>query len=935
MGEILQLDYYYGIEAEQFSFYRVPRLLIKDERFKKLSSDAKLLYGLMLDRMSLSMKNEWFDDENRAYIIYTIDSIMEDLGCAKEKAVKVLAELDSVKGIGLVEKVRRGLGKPDIIYVKNFASISEQMDEKEPANADEITEVGKSNFKKSENRTSGSQKIKLQEVRKSNFRKSENQTSGSSEIEPQEVGESNPNYTNYNQTYMNQTNYNHTEESYNNPINQSATEKPQDDVIDSMDDAQAYIELIKENINYDHHMKYDGYGEKELYDELFGIICEVVCVKRKSIRVAGEDYPYELVKSRFLKLNSSHLEYVIGCMKETNTASRLYKYPFKEQLLIYAQRPEATACASIEIWNEKMHCWVNKGAKGIALIDEDIFSGLKYVFDISDVHKARRIGQFPNLWEMREEHMESVISRLEKTYGDTDREAGFVGRIREIAGRIAEDCYKELASDMEYLKEGSFLEELDELNVEVRIRETLADSLAYTVLKRCGMEEGELAEEINFPYIHEFNTVETLSQLGSNVSDLSKPILMEIGKAIGVYEREKAENRTAENSVQKGLANTSETRYNALKCESKNQDGESITQTGEAGERSKYDESDIREEWGLSDTDGSNGRTAEGGTDKVRTDEEEVLTGAQERSIYGTSSEWEAEGTPVDDTGAGRGENGTSDRTDEGERGDNGADESRESDALGSEDEQHRTLGRGDRDDGTDLQLNIEQPEGTYQQLSLFPSFEEQVGTIAAAEASIQYTMPAAFSLPQEQIDSILRSGGGRDNSRKRIYAKYQQGKAPEEMAEFLKNEYKTTGKGFEFDGNPVSLWFDEMGMRIGYGTSAKENTLAVMSWSEVESHIRVMVEMAENNIGIFAISTFNTDYVLIKSKNFSKRKYDFDGSRTCSNRRNTQSRFRCGCTDQTAGRRRRRNGRCACCRNEWHETGDSGDGTTWNTGSL
>ena len=554
-----------------------------------------------------------------------------------------------------------------------------------------------------------------------------------------------------------------------------------------------------------------------------------------------------------------------------NTASGLYKYSFKEQLLIYAQRPDATACASIEIWNEKMHCWVNKGAKGIALIDEDSFSGLKYVFDISDVHKARRIGQFPNLWEMREEHMESVISRLEKIYGDTDREAGFVGRIREIVGRIAEDCYKELASDMEYLKEGSFLEELDELNVEVRIRETLADSLAYTVLKRCGMEEGELAEEINFPYIHEFNTVETLSQLGSNVSDLSKPILMEIGKAIGVYEKEKAENRTAENSVQKGLANTSETRYNALKRENKNQDGESITQTGEAGERSKYDESDIREERGLSDTDGSNGRTAEGGTDKVRTDEEEVLTGAQERSIYGTSSEWEAEGTPVDDTGAGRGENGASDRTDEGERGDNGADESRKSDALGSEDEQHRTLSRGDRDDGTDLQLNIEQPEGTYQQLSLFPSFEEQVGTIAAAEASIQYTMPAAFSLPQEQIDSILRSGGGRDNSRKRIYAKYQQGKTSEEMAEFLKNEYKTTGKGFEFDGNPVSLWFDEMGMRIGYGTSAKENTIAVMSWQEAESHIRAMVEngtyMSTNEV--FLVDAVERERVATDINNF------------------------------------------------------------------
>ena len=319
MGEILQLDYYYGIEAEQFSFYRVPRLLIKDERFKKLSSDAKLLYGLMLDRMSLSMKNEWFDDENRAYIIYTIDSIMEDLGCAKEKAVKVLAELDSVKGIGLVEKVRRGLGKPDIIYVKNFTSISEQMDEKEPANTDKITEVGKSNFKKSENRTSGSQKIKLQEVRKSNFRKSENQTSGSSEIEPQEVGESNPNYTNYNQTYMNQTNSNQTEESYINPFNQSETAELKDDAIGMRNTTQSYINLIKDNISYDHHMKHDGYGKRDLYDELFQVICEVVCVNRKTIRIAGEDYPYELVKSRFLKLDSSHLEYVIGCMQNTTT----------------------------------------------------------------------------------------------------------------------------------------------------------------------------------------------------------------------------------------------------------------------------------------------------------------------------------------------------------------------------------------------------------------------------------------------------------------------------------------------------------------------------------------------------------------------------------------------------------------------------------------
>ena len=309
MSEILQLDYYYGIEAEQFSFYRVPRLLIKDERFKKLSSDAKLLYGLMLDRMSLSIKNKWFDDNNRAYIIYTISSIMEDLGCGKEKAVKVLAELDNTKGIGLVEKVRRGLGKPDIIYVKNFASSEGNVDKKEVVNIDKITEVGKSDFRKSENQTSRSQKTGLQEVGKSDLKKSENQTFGSSEIETQEVGESNPNYTKYNKIDLN-----YIEESYINPIIQSGSEK--NDVID---DVQKCIELIKENISYNHHMQYDSYGEKELYDELFQVICEVVCVRRTTIRVAGEEYPYELVKSRFLKLEGSHLEYVIDCMKNTTT----------------------------------------------------------------------------------------------------------------------------------------------------------------------------------------------------------------------------------------------------------------------------------------------------------------------------------------------------------------------------------------------------------------------------------------------------------------------------------------------------------------------------------------------------------------------------------------------------------------------------------------
>ena len=667
--------------------------------------------------------------------------------------------------------------------------------------------------------------------------------------------------------------------------------------------------------------------------------------------------------------------------KYLNTASRLYKYPFKDQLLIYAQRPDATACASIEIWNEKMHCWVNKGAKGIALLDEEgsPYTGLRYVFDISDVHKARRIGRFPQLWEMKEEHQQAALERLEGIYGDTNKETGFTDRIREIASRIAQDCYEELASDMEYLKEGSLLEELDELNIAVRVRETLADSIAYTVLKRCGMEDAELAEEIQFPYIHEFNTVETLSHIGDSISDLSKPVLMEIGKAIGAYDRENARNAEIKNSVEKGLANTTDTRYNALKRESETQDVQPDTQTGNAGERGNNDESDLREERGLSDTDVTDGRAAGGDTDEVRADEEELLTGTQEGDLHRTSAERQTERASADHSGTGRAEDGTSYSADGGSRGRDGGTESSRSDEVGGDDEQHQALSGGNRTERAGIQpvngeeatenkglaepgngenalsgfslsgiekgilqfdefmvhkcpdiagvmlfepdkgrqteyiknsyrhkeftefyvgeeragyradengltvwkgsyLNRsaeatvsweavrdsiafymekgeylkegqipqwEEPKETevYQQLSLFPTIEEQIGTIEAAQAGEKYTMPAAFSLPKEQLEAILRTGGGRDNSRSRIYAKYQQGKTPEEMAEFLKNEYETTGKGFDFGENPISVWFNESGMSIGYGMSAKENPVAVMGWQEVEGIVRSMVE--------------------------------------------------------------------------------------------
>ena len=294
MGEPLKFDYYYGVEAEQFSFYRVPRL-----------------YGLMLDRMSLSMKNGWLDDENRAYIIYSVENIMEDLGCSKPTCIKVIRELDTDNGIGLIEKKRRGLGKPDIIFVKNFTSVPGKESGGEAVNTGVSTEVKNLYFKKERNLTSGSKETELQQVKESDFKRENNLTSGSKETGLQEVKEFAPSYNNTN--YNNQ---NYTDISYPNPINLSVGK---DDVIDGMDETSAYMALIRDNLEYEHHMKYEQYGEREMYEEIYETVCDVVCVKRRTIRINGEDYPYELVKSRFLKLNSGHVAYVMDCMKNAVT----------------------------------------------------------------------------------------------------------------------------------------------------------------------------------------------------------------------------------------------------------------------------------------------------------------------------------------------------------------------------------------------------------------------------------------------------------------------------------------------------------------------------------------------------------------------------------------------------------------------------------------
>ena len=502
-----------------------------------------------------------------------------------------------------------------------------------------------------------------------------------------------------------------------------------------------------------------------------------------------------------------------------DVASRLYKYPFEDQLLIYAQRPDATACASLEMWNERMFCWVNRGAKGIALIDgESERPKLRYVFDVSDVHKARRIGKDPFIWHLREEHKEVVLAELEHIYGSTNDALPFENRIYEIAERIAEDFYEEAVDEVIDEAANSFLEDLDGDAVAVRFREMLVQSVSYTILKRCGCDMTEFADDFTFDYIHEFNTLRTLSVLGSTTSELCEPVLIRIGRTIARYDRALLQNR----------------RYIG---------NHNHTERAVAGH-----ESDIRKERRLSDSESDIFGAGRNNADEIRSVAEELSEKPQEGDLHGTSFERRTADTLPGDTGTGRGEVRGADTEVVEEPNRDGGTETEQSDAVDERDEPDLSAGGGDRSKGTGLSVaELEQyappADSPYRQMDLFSLMSEQVGNIAMAQAEMPSDRFLFGAITVEQIEEILRTGGGKENSRKRIYHKYQTGKTPEEMAAFLQKEYGETGKGFQLGGEQISVWFNEDGMYAAHGTSAFEHTELHLSWSAVESVIRGQIE--------------------------------------------------------------------------------------------
>ena len=288
MEDRIKLSYFYGREADQYSFYRIPKLLFTEEYFKKISVEAKVLYGLMLDRMSLSMKNQWFDTEGRAYIYYSLEDIMDAMGCSNKKAISIMKELDIESGIGLIEKKRQGQGKPTMIYLKQFM----------------IQDAQKCN-----NYISG-EKSAISEVKNLHVLKCKNVMSRSEEFTHPEVKKLHTNKNNINNTELSNTEPNH--------------------IISGNDgmgfDVEAYTEIIKENIELDILLERYPY-DRELLIGIFDLILETVLCKNKSIIVASSEYPAELVRSKFLKLNMFHVEYAMDCMrKNTSKIHNIKKY---------------------------------------------------------------------------------------------------------------------------------------------------------------------------------------------------------------------------------------------------------------------------------------------------------------------------------------------------------------------------------------------------------------------------------------------------------------------------------------------------------------------------------------------------------------------------------------------------------------------------------
>lgn len=482
------------------------------------------------------------------------------------------------------------------------------------------------------------------------------------------------------------------------------------------------------------------------------------------------------------------------------TAANNYKYSFKEQLLIHAQKPDATACAEIETWN-RLGRWVNKGTRGIALlVDRDTPYKLRHVFDYSDTNS--RAGRVVTLWQMRPQYEEPVKESLQDSFGEVELTADFPHFIMEIAKNAVEDNFSDYLSNLQSVKGDSFLEELDDLNLEVWLKDTLRSSVAYMALVRAGYQPSLYFTRDDFSHIYDFNTIPVISVLGAATSDISEMVIREIAETVkGLEKEEKQSNRTF---ARDRSSEYHESRNN--KTERSYEDGTDLYDAGRLPDP-RPDRSGEPEDW------------------EVWNAASDLPPRASGRNLYRDAVGRNAE-QPLGGSGrSGQSDDGQADRADEDAQRRDRADEGRRPDEVGSADELDPELGGGSGPERSDLRVSL-------------PSEEEQQELIAEAEAETT----SAFAISQEDIDAVLTRGSGIHDGKYRIYEQYLKQETHEANVAFLKDEYGIGGAYPAVPGRQLDENHDGKGIKISRGSIMHPDAEVLLSWKKIEKRIGELI---------------------------------------------------------------------------------------------
>ena len=480
------------------------------------------------------------------------------------------------------------------------------------------------------------------------------------------------------------------------------------------------------------------------------------------------------------------------------TAARLYKYPYNEQLMIFAQRPEATACAEYDLWNKQMRRYVRRGSKGIALVDTSSDQPkLRYVFDVSDTSGGEN-SRRPYLWEYRQEHREVVSAALEQRF-DVSGENGLADQLERVAAQLVDEYWHDNRRDIVGIVDGSFLEGYDDFNIGAAFRNAAVVSTTYALLSRCGMQPGDYFEHEDFLNVFDFNTPQTVAALGTAISQSSELVLRQIEVTIKNYEREK------------------------------------IAERSESHERT-----DLHPQRGLSDSRPEPDRAAASPAGQVRQDAEGLLEGASSGAVEQPATVREVVPSSAGDRRGSEQSAGTDDAGADEVGGRDGSAESQRPAEVGGADEHAESAGRGSDPRGAGVQLTMfDAPAGA--QMSFFPSEAEQIQSIAEAES----VTPSAFSMfiSQDDIDHILRMGGNEEDARMRIAAEFSKQKPLEERAAFLKALYHG-GNGLITENGRFSAWYGEDGIHIAKGDAARHlRSAQVISWADAAERIEELLD--------------------------------------------------------------------------------------------